>query len=333
MTSLPIGLVGFFGWGNFGDELFAEQWTRIFSQGARPVNDLLAKPYFSRSAATVAADFDALVIGGGDLIRTENISQLYWHRAWKTKSIVVSGIGVATESGHVRPDVMERLRSFLDEADVLKFSVRDADSQAWVQQNLAPRFRIDLVPDLGFAALGAQDMLAPVADVPTVGLVFNRKIQASDLRVRQQLVEMQQSGAIRLRQLVLARGVHRDMELAELLSSGVTEEVETFESVADMAAGVAGCEYLLSAKFHGLVAALANGRMCWSLRETAKAKSLMKMLGLSEMVPGNGVVQASINAGATLSPRQLGMVSNFIQEARAELENVRSVLVRAGGKQ
>ncbi len=327
MTRRPIGLVGFFGWGNFGDELFSAQWCDLFSGRARPVNDLLAKPYFSRPASSVAEEFDALVIGGGDLIRTENISQLYWNRAWKSKPIVVSGVGVACESGRVRPDVVRRLGEFLHAADIVKFSVRDAASKKWIENNLAPVFEVETVPDLGFATLGLRREAATVARVPTVGLVLNKKIEYADIRTRRELLDLQADGAIQLRHLVLATGLQLQQELVQLRAMGITD-VQVFESIGAMTEEIAKCDYVLSAKFHGLVAALANGRMCWTLRATSKAHSLLNLVSLSGDVLDPAAIRELIGSRPDLDPSQLAMISRLSEGARVELESVRVAVAK-----
>lgn len=326
MTALSIGLVGFFGWGNFGDELFVSQWQATFGARARPVNDLLAKPYFSSPIDSVVAEFDILVVGGGDLIRTESISQLYWNRAWKTKPIVVSGIGVAAESGRNRPDVVERLRGFMHDSCILSFSVRDVDSRKWIDDNISPSFDVNVVPDLGFASLRRELTGTQLAGVPVVGLAFNKTIETADLQVRESLLRLERSGHIRLRHLLLATGRQRQQEEDALAKAGVRDGVETFCSVPEIAEAIAGCEYFLSAKFHGLVAALANGKRCWSLRDTSKARSLMHEFGLPLSVPDEEDLRLVILSRQGLNDRQQELVLRLGVDANAELARIRTIL-------
>lgn len=327
MTELSAGLIGFFGWGNFGDELFVSQWQETLGARARPVNDLLGKPYFSRPVESVLAEFDALVIGGGDLVRTESISQLYWNRAWKSKPLVVSGIGVAAESGRTRADIAGRLRAFLLEARVLSFSVRDNESRKWIEEHVSPDFPVDVVPDLGFASLGGAWAHEGPSGVPVVGLVFNKNISESDQQVRRMLLDLEQGGEIRLRHLVLATGEQRGQEETALENAGVPKAaVEGFDSLPEMIAAVAECDFLVSAKFHGLVASLANGRPCWSLKATSKACALMSSVGLPTQLPESAEIRQAILSRPQLNEFQRSQILGFREGASAELVRVKKLL-------
>lgn len=327
MTDLSVGLVGFFGWGNFGDELFVSQWQETLGAQARPVNDLLGKPYFSRPVESVLAEFDALVIGGGDLVRTESISQLYWNRAWKSKPLVVSGIGVAAESGRSRPDIAERLRAFLLETRVLSFSVRDTESRKWIEEHVSPDFPVDVIPDLGFASLGGPWIHEEPNSVPVVGLVFNKNISDSDQRVRDMLLDLEKGGEIRLRHLVLATSEQRRHEETALENAGVPlASVEGFDSLRAMTAAVAECDSLVSAKFHGLVAGLANGKPCWSLKATSKACALMSSLGLPTQLPEPPEFRQAILSRPQLNEFQRSQILGFREGATAELVRVKKLL-------
>jgi polysaccharide pyruvyl transferase WcaK-like protein len=322
-----VGLIGYFGWGNFGDELFLSQWQEVIgvAQTFR-VNDLLQKPYTSRPAAVVAEDSEAFVIGGGDLIRTESISSLYWNRAWTEKPIVISGVGVARESDRQRSDVVPRLKSFIASAQILSFSARDPESLRWIEENLRPSVEVRLVPDLAYAAVHAGHS-RPRRQMKTVGVVLNKRITAHDLNVFESLMEAESAGVLKLRLLVLATGVQRDHELEQLELHGLHDRAETFEGVADMVKAIGGVDLLYSAKFHGLVVASSQGIPSRSLRRTSKAVSLSTCLGMPMMtsmtipraLPSRAELDAESNQLSRLGPA-LGSL------ARAELEHVRSVL-------
>ena len=147
-----IGLVGFFGWGNYGDELFLRQWQQ--SLGAHHevavVHDQLSAPYFSRQASEVAAEFDAFVIGGGDLVIPNKISPLYWNRAWLQRPVYISGVGVPTWIKHRAPDVIERLRNFFQHPNVKHVSARDEESAQWIRRHLEPRVSVRVHADLAY---------------------------------------------------------------------------------------------------------------------------------------------------------------------------------------
>lgn len=322
-----IGLIGYFGWGNFGDEVFLNQWRDVLGTGCTfRVNDLLQKPYISRPADAVAADAEAFVIGGGDLIRTEAVSSLYWNRAWTEKPLVISGVGVAQESGRNRSDVIPRLKSFVARAQILSFSARDPASQRWIRENLNPLVEVKLVPDLAYAALHQRPSRRQ-RSLRTVGLVLNKLVTTYDLNVLASLLEAEAAGALKVRLLVLATGIQRETEIAQLKVHRLEGRAEVFSTIAEMVQAIGQVDILYSAKFHGLVAASAQGVPSRSLRDTSKAKNLSLRLGMPQMmsmtIPKSLPVAADV---CTESSVLAHYGKNFGELARAELADVKAAL-------
>jgi polysaccharide pyruvyl transferase WcaK-like protein len=124
-----IGLVGYFGWGNYGDELFLRVWNKELARVGRPevVHQLTRAPYFTDPPKRVAKRYDAFVIGGGDLVVPWNFSRLYWRPEWLTKPVYVAGVGVPTW-GEPKDSVIQDLRRFLQHPNVRYISARDPES-------------------------------------------------------------------------------------------------------------------------------------------------------------------------------------------------------------
>ncbi|XOT95774.1 polysaccharide pyruvyl transferase family protein, partial [Alcaligenes pakistanensis] len=126
---ITIGLVGFFGWGNFGDELFVrvfEEWLGK-SYELKIMNDLTHKPYFSRPLEELVDEVDAIVIGGGDLIIPWAMSDLYWREEYLKKPVFIVGVGVPTWS-ESNPKIVDRYKKFLTHENVKHVNVRDMES-------------------------------------------------------------------------------------------------------------------------------------------------------------------------------------------------------------
>src|SRR5690625_97050 len=94
-----IALVGYFGWGNFGDELFLEVHRQqlAVSYELFVAHDLLEAPYFSRPVSEVVDEADAILIGGGDLLNPLRVSELYWQMEYLRKPTFVYGLGVPNQ--------------------------------------------------------------------------------------------------------------------------------------------------------------------------------------------------------------------------------------------
>lgn len=320
-----IGLIGYFGWGNFGDELFFDQWQAALGEANTfRVNDLLHKPYTSRPAAEVADEADAFLIGGGDLIRTESISPLYWNRSWTARPLVISGIGVAQETERRRSDVVPRLRTFMAEARILSLSARDAESQAWIEEQLCPPVEVRLVPDLAYAATPPLSLPTVHGEEPcTVGLVLNKGVTDGDLAVLNALLAAEDAGLVKLRLLTLATGLQREHELEQLRKHGHESRAEVYSGVPEMIAAIAAVDLLYSAKFHGLVVASALGIPSRSLRLTSKARGLARSLGMPKMTAGIDLAVVPTRSGLRAEAAQLAVAAPGLSAlAAAEVEHV-----------
>jgi polysaccharide pyruvyl transferase WcaK-like protein len=274
-----IGLVGFFGWGNFGDELMLRLWHTSLGPvlDAAPVNTLLHRPYLDRPASVVADDFDAFLVGGGDLIIPDAMSPLYWRREWLRRPVVVSGVGVALERPG-RADVVPRMAAFLCHPSVRRIGVRDQDSADWVTENCHPTVPVRSTPDLGFA----WPMSRPAVRVhsESVAVVLRKTPTPADLASVARITRWAAARGLRTEHVILATGVTRDEELAGLRSVfGEDLAVVSADDVDGLCDLLAGRAAVFSAKFHGIVVSLRHGTPVVSLRRSHKTAALARSLG------------------------------------------------------
>lgn len=277
-----VGLIGFFGWGNFGDELMLRCWSDAFAGSAiaRKVNTLLHRPYFEEPADSVARRFEALVIGGGDLVHPDAISPLYWNRSWLQKPIVIEGIGVALERRRERSDVLERLTTFFSSEMVRSIGARDGASAAWLREHLDPARPVGVSADLGFAT----DLPAPVPPRDDrMGIVLRKVPSEEDRRVVRRLLTWGEAHGVTMELLVLATGAERQREIEGLRSELPRVPFRTADSIEDLMRAISGYRCLFSAKFHGAVVASRYGIPSLSLRPTHKISALACQLGDPEL--------------------------------------------------
>lgn len=279
-----IGLVGFFGWGNYGDELFLELWQDRLGRfhDVDVVHDLLDEPYFSRATASVAEEYDAFVIGGGDLVIPTKISPLYWNSAWLSKPVFIAGVGVPTWLNRENPDVVARMSRFFQHPNVRYISARDDESAEWIRRRLQPSIPVASHADLVFS----MDM--PPArryERPTVGLVvrFQRGVDADLSRVEMACREIADQGFDIARVVLGNRGTgQRDLEVAR--AADVPGEILYTESNAEMSANLGGLHALMSTKFHGTVVATAYGVPTIVLSSTSKSRNLYRRIDRLELL-------------------------------------------------
>jgi len=320
-----IGLVGFFGWGNYGDELLRRVWEQALgpSYDAAPVHDLLQEPYFSRSADTVAKEHDALVIGGGDLVIPNKISPLYWNRAWLQRPVVIAGIGVPTWIRQRVPSVMERMQDFFQHRNVRYISARDEESAEWIRRELRPRAPVHVRADLVFSLM--MPRAHPYAR-PTVGINMRTHSAGSDPAELVATVRALQEQGVDVVMLVLGTGQTRAKDLEVSEGFPVDLPILESESLDELSAYIGGLDLLLSNKYHGTVVASMYGVPSIVLSSTAKSRNLYRRLDRLPLLSSNEDPQMLDKVGMSRMPVSRIAVDVLRNEAALCVREVRDVI-------
>lgn len=283
-NKIKVGLVGFFGWGNFGDELFVkvfEQWLGEKYE-IKILHDLPYKPYFSRPVEEVVDEVDAIVIGGGDLIIPWTMSDLYWKKEYLKKPVFIVGVGVPTW-GQSKPHIVERYKGFLTHENVKYFNVRDKESAVWVNNNISTDIDVNHSADIVFAL----DMPQKVnAEDKYLGIVTrDRKGTPDDLTQVKRLAEKAKSEGFKIKHIILGSEDvgKRDFERAADLDIEGKQLVYS-ESLDELCQEISSCTILATMKFHGTVVALDYGVPSIVLSATDKSRNLMRMIERRELL-------------------------------------------------
>jgi polysaccharide pyruvyl transferase WcaK-like protein len=297
-----IGLVGFFGWGNFGDELFVETYKQHLEPyfQVEVVHDLLEKPYFSRPIDEVVEKYDALVIGGGDLVIPWQLSGLYWRFEYLKKPTFVHSVGVPTWGKYDR-SVVEELRRFFSSDAVKQVSARDPESARWIQKHLKAPQAVQHAPDM-VCALNLPPAIKPLE--PVLGIVTRyRRGGEDDYSQLQVLCEKAASLGFKIRHLVLATGVtgERDLMAADQFNFP-GKQIVSSESVWDLCQAIGECSVLASMKFHGSVVAAMYGVPSIVLSPTDKSRNFMRQLERLDLLSNLNDPNLSDHFGPYMAP-------------------------------
>lgn len=298
-----VGLVGFFGWGNYGDELFLQLWRRVLSPyfDVSVVHDLLAPPYLSRDPQKAVEDYEAIVIGGGDLVLTDRVSELYWRREWLQRPVYVCGVGVTLHDRVRRQPVIDEMAEFFGHPNVQYVSARDEESAAWIRAHLRPRVPVEVHPDLVFGLT----LPAPDADLlgtggrPTLGIsVRQGKFdQDNDYAGLARLVEAARDRGYAISVLELGNGRQRHRDAPAIAQLPFTpDSVVSGRSTDEISAAIGALSAAATMKFHGLLVALRYGVPALALSPNTKNSTLLASIGRTDLI-------GDLEAGLDLAPR------------------------------
>lgn len=282
-TAKPdVGLVGFYGAGNYGDELFLEVFRSLLRAPLRlhPLLDL--RPGRARHVpVSRVRRMDAIVIGGGDLVVPWRRGS-YWQRTFLERPVFIAGVGVPRNSlKKTSPAAVAQLREFFQGSNVRGISARDPESVAWIEQELQPSVSVQEIPDL-VCALDLPPVDRP-SGPPIFGVAVRNRKQADDLTHVQQMCRRAVELGYRLRRIVLATGPLRssDMETTQRLGFADTELVAT-DDLDDISRAIGECSVFASMKFHGVVVATMYRVPSIVLMPSAKTTRFASRIGRTD---------------------------------------------------
>lgn len=281
-----VGLVGFYGPGNYGDELFLEVFRQHLATDVDlgVVFDSPTRPYFRRPVRDVVRNHDAIVIGGGDLLVPWGLGDRYWLTDYLRRPVHIVGVGVPTWRP-AKPNVVAQLRRFVRHRNVRSITVRDEESAAWIREHLDPRVAVEAAADLVFAL-----DLPPVEDrggPPILGINVRWRDGNDDYTAVRALAARGRELGYRLRTIVLSTGDVRTRDeraFEDLAINGADVERIASDDLGRLSRAIGGCAMLASHKFHGTVVATAYGIPAISMSTTDKNRNLLRRLGRPDLV-------------------------------------------------
>ena len=324
-----VGLVGFYGPGNYGDELFLDVFRRHLGEVAdvEVVFESPTRPYFHRPVREVVREYDAIVIGGGDLVIPWATSDRYWLTDYLRRPVHVIGVGVPTWRP-AKAGVVAALGDFLRHRNVRSITARDPESAAWIREHLRPRVEVASSADLVFAL-----PLPPVerpTDPPILGIVVRWREGGDDYSAIRALAERGRELGYRLRTIVLSTGDVRARDERALDEVGL-DDVERIASddLDALTRAIGECTMLVSHKFHGTVVATSYGIPSVSMSTTDKNRNLVRRLDRPDLVCAFDDPALPDRLARPPAPIDLSVRDAMAREAAASLELLRE-RIRAG---
>lgn len=326
-TPPRTGLVGFYGPGNYGDELFLDVFREHLADTALTVLDTGDDaPIGAAQRAAVRAQ-DAIVIGGGDLIVPWSSGDRYWATDFLRRPVHLIGVGVPTWR-EATPAALRMLRRFVGHGNVRSITARDEESSAWIREHLAPQVPVVTAADLVFAL--TLPVVERPPDRPILGIVVRWRNDHDDYATVRAMAERGRRLGYRLRSIVLATGdVRRNDEAALARLNLPVDETVAADDLAALSRAIGECTMLASQKFHGTVVAAAYGVPSISLGTTDKNRNLLRRLGRPELLCAFNDPRLPDLIVADPVPIDRAIIAELRRESVASLVALRARLVSA----
>lgn len=323
---MKIGLIGFFGWGNFGDELFIEAHKAFLSDLGTPVviNDLQKKPYFTRPIDEIVEEYDCFVIGGGDLVIPWSVSELYWKAQYLSKPVFIVGIGVPTWGGY-KKEMVIKYREFFG-SDSIKLTIaRDPESTQWINKHVQPKKEAVFYPDL----VCALDMPSVnKGDEKVFGVVLRaRRGGGDDFTTVRAACERAKELGYTVRHIVLGGMSTGQADLAVAKDfARDDEDIFYSEDVFEQCKAIGRCSALASMKFHGTVVATMYGIPSFILSATDKSRNFARMIERPDLISSFADAQLDRKLSLNPAPIHSAVRENLQHGARRGYEVLKSAI-------
>lgn len=311
-----VALVGYYGFGNYGDEYFAEVLRdQIRTVDFRPVNDVYKNGSVDADKlAQIIEDSDAVVIGGGDLVIPFALSPLYWRHEYLRKPVHIYGVGVPRWGGY-NEEAVKAMSGFMKSPMVKTITARDDESAQWITKYLQPAVEVRSAPDIVCAYRHK-----PVARRNDLfGLVLRYQSNGLNQINVQWMIDQAAARGMSTRLIILGTGISARDDLQAIAKLPLENvDIAVRGNLDDLTEELLSCSMIASQKFHGCVVAMAHDVPCYALSKANKFINFYDYLGRPGWISELG------------SPDLFDRFAAFMQEAKFQFPDAIRSEARAG---
>lgn len=327
MKKLKVGLVGYYGWGNYGDEFFkAVLEQELPDLEFKVLHDV--KPDGGLGLENIQTNVDAvnvIMIGGGDLVIPYALSSLYWREVFLRKPVVVYGVGVPRWGGYDQ-NVVQHMRTFMQHSSITQVTARDQESAEWISTHLKPSAPVHCAPDI----VCAYQHRYVVPRDRAFGVILRH--QGTDLNkiAVKSLLDHVRSRGYHPRILMLATGrtLSDDFQPLQKLDLG-NVDIIVRSDIDALTNELLSCDRVASMKFHGCVVAMSHNIPCLALSQANKFKNFYTELDRLQWLSSLADAAMSKKLDDLLEAPNYAFPQSVREQSRQGLRMLEAALVAA----
>lgn len=291
---LKIALCGYYGHGNFGDEIILKTILERIKKANPHAESHILNPQKPLLCLKNLWRADLFIFGGGSLLQnaTSSASLLCYLSVIRAASLLcrrrimlANGFGPIVDCEIPQKLLMRELASTIN---TLKFiSARDSDAQKELK-NLLPKRKIHLVPDpalLEFAKLDKNTLKYPQTLERTVFFVFSphsRGLKNAHISPKNLAAFLRRlSKEYHARAVITVLNENEDLDLARSVKKEISDaEIVVPKSVEEVGSYFYNAKFIISQRYHGAMLGAVLGVPVLALSTDPKMHSLCKDFAL-----------------------------------------------------
>lgn len=308
---LNICICGYYGMGNFGDELFLKTFQQIFYE-----DNII--PWCSCAGTLDINKIDAVIIGGGDLIMPYFVNDSYLPPSLTDHPTWLYGVGVVDyydEKSWSRVEI-EKNKQRISKAS--KVFARDPHSAELIKR-LGFHNDITVVPDIVFAYRETKIPLTKFSNKKTIGACIYSYDDFPFDKIVELFLHLSASGY----HIVLIPVINKldnqfgDMKMCQRLQNALLE-AKPQPSVTLMQpeyyldityAYLQSIDFLISFKLHPSLAAVRGGVPAFCFSKLGKTSYFLNSIGLGEYFSDFDIPVSEMKS----------LIDSFLKESSAKL--------------
>lgn len=327
---MNIGLIGYLGWGNYGDELFKDVYINISSDSdikMSNINKMIKDPYFEDEDIKI---YDAFIIVGGDILNPGYISNLYWSEKIfnLNKPILIYNLGYPNWIKE-NDDILNKYKFFLNNENVKRIHCRDSECKEFIIKKISNEKEILTTTDITVSLFEEEPKSENI-------ICFNFRCPYTFEYDYSKVLELSHDLKSSYKIKILVAGVGKigdddkleATKLKKLLDdNNIENELIIPEKIDEISDFLKKCSIIITNKFHVFVVGSVLGKKTISTSGNNKFVNFAKFFNISNHLIPISIIDKKIenlesNFNRQILKEECQKITKMIKEDISYLKNI-----------